>query len=457
MHRFEAVARAGLAILAACLIAGCGPKPAMTRPTAPGPNAYAIFLDGTANDFESETNLGKLRHRVAWQPDDKVGTFYVEGVGAGSKIIGMATGWGMGHRIRQAYRYLLRNYHEGDEIYLFGFSRGAYSARILASLLHYGGLPDEPLSEPDAAERAASRIYGAYKGEMDHAARQAAVGEAIDALGLQTFRSRKVKFMGLWDTVSALGKPDGTQDDFRIPSRLYADQLCNVERAMHAMSLDDNRAEEFTPVLLTRAYLVENCFTDESGKRRDPSDAEVAERLDRVVDEVWFPGAHSDVGGGYREGRLDGLSLNWMLPELRRLGLVGNADPVLAHPLDCVHNAQMFMGGHLYEEQPRDVRAYAEGSPYNGGRLKLHSSVVNRLWALPAASEEDRWSRGSPLGLEGTFPECFTRTDSDRHRFAPGEDCGLELWDGSAPQSASWSRESIGSRITCDALDAPRF
>lgn len=461
MTLFARVGRLAVLLCLGCLVAACGPKPNMTRPTtSDGPHTYAIFLDGTANDYNSETNLSKLRHRVAWQPDDEIGTFYVEGVGAGNKVVGMITGWGMGHRVRQAYRYLLRNYREGDQVYLFGFSRGAYSARILASLLHYGGLPDEPLVDGAVAEEAAARIYGAYKGRMSHQARMDAVVAAIGKLDLEqggTFASRKIAFMGLWDTVSALGTRDRTEDDFRVPSPLYADQLCNVERAMHALSLDDNRALEFTPVLLTREYLVENCFTDEQQHWRKPTVVEATAMLDRIVDEAWFTGAHSDVGGGYKEGRLDGLSLNWMLPELKKLKLIGNAEPVQAHPLDCAHDAEKFFKGYVYEEHPRSLAKYVVGSTYNGGRFKLHPSVVSRLSALPGETHSAKWERGSPVGLQRIFGKCFDGTPTDRWRFKEGDDCPLAMSTGGNPGSAYWPRGSIDSRITCEALKAPFY
>lgn len=447
--------------LGALTLAACGPKPQMTRPTSKEPRAYVVFLDGTANDFNSETNLSKLRHRMAWQPSDNVGTFYVEGVGAGNKVIGMATGWGTRHRVQQAYRYLLRNYSSDDTIHLFGFSRGAYASRILASLLHYAGLPDAPL-EAEQAERVAARVYAAYKGKMTHQERVDSVGDAIEKLDLGVaLRPRRVRFMGLWDTVAAMGTLDRTQRDAVLPNPLYADQLCNVDKAMHALSLDDNRAEEFTPILLTRRHLVEHCFTDAAGQARVPTEREVAQMLDRVVEEVWFPGAHSDVGGGYREGRLDGLSLNWMLPKLRALKLVSNADPVLAHPLDCVHNAERFMGGYVYKERPRDVRDYATGAIYNDGKLRVHASVLQRLSALPpsdqqpGAASERKWGGASPLGLERAFAQCFAPTRGAGLRFTPeAPGCLLELDDPALSQTSLWSGDA-SSRITCDQLEAP--
>src|SRR5690606_14397003 len=97
---------------------------------------------------------------------DTLDTFYVEGIGAEDKLVGAATGWGFRYRIKQAYAYLLMNHHEQDRIFLFGFSRGAYSARVLASLLHYGGLPVEPVAREAQARRIADVTFNAYKGDI---------------------------------------------------------------------------------------------------------------------------------------------------------------------------------------------------------------------------------------------------------------------------------------------------
>src|SRR5688572_7541585 len=103
-----------LAILACGLLAACGPKPITTRATHVGAHTHVVFMDGTSNDFHSQTNVARLRHRAAERPDDAVSTFYVEGVGASSKPVGMAAGWGFGHRVEQAYAHLLANYRAGD-------------------------------------------------------------------------------------------------------------------------------------------------------------------------------------------------------------------------------------------------------------------------------------------------------------------------------------------------------
>src|SRR5690606_3186402 len=196
-------------VLACCATAGCVSNPWTMRSRAklPPPHDIAVFMDGTANDFESRTNVMKLNLFLSEDAGDTVDTFYVEGIGAKDKLVGAATGWGFRYRIKQAYAYLLMNHHERDRVFLFGFSRGAYSARVLASLLHYGGLPVEPVAKEARARQIADVLFDAYKGDISDELRRKRIAAAQARLGLE-FRPATVEFMGLWDTVESMGLPD---------------------------------------------------------------------------------------------------------------------------------------------------------------------------------------------------------------------------------------------------------
>ena len=410
-------------ILACCTTVGCQSDPwsATKQAKAPHPQVHAVFMDGTANDFESQTNVMKLYQRVSQLPVDSIGAFYIEGVGAKDKVAGMATGLGFKYRVGKAYQYLLQNYHEGDDIYLFGFSRGAYSTRILASLVHYGGLPSQPL-DAKRAETVASELFDAYKGEMSPTARKERIATARRELGVgDTFASRPVKFMGLWETVESMGLPNDNEDvESENPN--YADQLCNVRRAAHAMSLDDNRAWDFTPVLLTRRHLLEDCDTTAWGADWAYTPEGADARLERTVDEVWFVGAHADVGGGYPDGHLNGVSMNWMLAHLKAQGLFDFYQVHIANHTNAVHDPQGFLGGKVYDRVWRDLERYAADSSYNDGRLKIHPTVFSRLSALRV--EGDR----SPARLATEkFRDCFRRVDGERYVFEPGNGCRLTV------------------------------
>ena len=202
-----------------------------------------------------------------------------------------------------AYTFLLENYRKGDEIYIFGFSRGAYSGRILASLLYYAGLPDLRKVESISPEKVSHIVYHSVKGDKSDEARRNDVEHALSEQGLMASPPITVTALGLWDTVEALGWPK-YKVDIDVPNKYYGDQLCNVERAYHAVSIDDDRERIFTPILLTRRHFIQEC----QGFPKVDIPA-----INKKVEEVWFSGAHGDVGGRYEDTLIGGVSLNWMI------------------------------------------------------------------------------------------------------------------------------------------------
>ena len=139
-----------------------------------------IFFDGTANDEGSYTNVARLYNLVTLQNRHDISATYINGVGTGARVFGMAAGWGIGHDVREAYLYLLENYDpEYDQISIFGFSRGAYASRILAALLYVAGVPDVRHLDKDDREALAMDIYSAYKSKEKIEQRRKEVAEAI--------------------------------------------------------------------------------------------------------------------------------------------------------------------------------------------------------------------------------------------------------------------------------------
>lgn len=407
MHPVRAITVA----IAALVLSGCGIPPVTHIPSAAdkspwppdtAPRMLAVFLDGTANDEGSHTNVAKLHNLVTLQPNPRISTIYIEGVGTQGKVIGMALGWGIGHDVRMAYRYLGENYRPGsqDKIFIFGFSRGAFAARILAALIHTAGIPDLASMPVDQRDRYVRNIFDAYKSRDSIVERRKDVQAVIG----YPPTSVTIEFLGLWDTVDALGLPDYTQYD--RPNPRYADQLCNIRRAAHALSIDDNRARAFTPVLLTREHLIEQC--------------EPRVQLDSIVDEVWFSGAHSDVGGGYRNTHIGGVSLNWMLEKLEPYGLVPMGSKVFENPFDRTHDPEGGVWGLLYRRQPRDLAAYVQGSTYNNGRLKIHRSVIERLARRPVEAHESKWFRHKK------YEDCFDE-DGQVMRYRESESCAAVI------------------------------
>lgn len=422
--------KTGLAVLFGLILLFLGgyrmptPETHVPERTDPSPRKIVILFDGTENGPSSHTNVYKLYQQVRAVPD--IFSFYEEGVGFGYKFIGAGTGWGIDLRTRQAYAFLLQHYRRGDAIYVFGFSRGAFTARILAAMLQYAGLPGQyrkarvcdlagqPGASLDAqcALSVSTAVYDSYKGEKDVAARVRDIGASVRNMGLAPSAPVPVAVLGLWDTVEALGLIDtleAIQVDFGVDvkpdpgerNKRYGDQLCNVEAAFHALSIDDNRADVFTPKLLTLPHLHDKC-----GSRA----AAGAPATFASVNEVWFPGAHSDVGGGYEDcaaGQrcISNISLNWMLRQLSTVPkpLFAAAPPALdITGTYRVHDAEN--GSLLYRRVNRDVRALTSASTYNGGKPKIHCSAIQQLaQARPEAHQFD-WGMSKADG-------CFRASD----------------------------------------------
>jgi uncharacterized protein (DUF2235 family) len=234
---------------------------------ATGTKHIAVFFDGTHNNIASDTNIKRLHSLVSLRDNPDIATIYIEGVGVGGDVLGMGTGWGIGERVRIAYEFILNNYCDGDKIYIFGFSRGAYSARILTSLLYYAGLPkDEKLSSREIT----LAVYDAVKNKLTDEKepdRRKIVTSKLQEQKLNVGEPVSVDVLGLWDTVEALGFPDwaGRLEnkaeiapffvDVDIPNKHHGDQLCNVRQAYQALAIDDNREWVFTPLLLSRKAL----------------------------------------------------------------------------------------------------------------------------------------------------------------------------------------------------------
>jgi uncharacterized protein (DUF2235 family) len=228
-----------------------------------------------------------------------------------------------------------------SKLYIFGFSRGAYTSRILAGMIYAIGIYDLSPFEKKDRLTISSQLYDTYKGKNKDikSIRQQCAGiinkwrETLSSeisSNLNPDYSATIQVLGLWDTVEALGaRPTleavnervlGIRDPQEIinPNNRYIDQICNVKHIYHALALDDNRANVFTPIIISSDHVVSTCKPEDSAIEK--------------VEEVWFSGAHSDVGGGYskndnnkkgdntdRDVSLSGISLNWMMSKIKAL------------------------------------------------------------------------------------------------------------------------------------------
>lgn len=400
-------------------VSGCSTidQKALVR-TNEGPQKLAIFFDGTNNDEQSDTNIKKLHSLITLQNRNDISALYIEGVGAGGKVLGMGTGWGIQARVKMAYIFLLENYRPNDEIFIFGFSRGAYAGRILASLLYHAGIPNVRSDKSITSAEISDIVYDAVKSNHKNAERRRKdVEQALADEGLSASPPVPISVLGLWDTVEALGLPDwpaiildklGFQDykvDIDNPNKRYGDQLCNVKQAFHAVSIDDDRERVFTPLLLTRDHLFKHCSLA-LGK---PLLRDINE-----VDEVWFSGAHSDVGGGYQDSLLSGVSLNWMIKKLKENPETDLLPRDAAVPEDLFgssHDPESGFWSPIYHAQSRDIRKYAETGHYNNQKIKLHRSVIERLNRIKPKSNEYNWVKSNSNEFDrNAYPACFDET-----------------------------------------------
>ncbi|MCH2069552.1 MAG: DUF2235 domain-containing protein [Shimia sp.] len=285
------------------------------------PKNIVILLDGTSNGITSQrTNIlrlyGCLRKSetqlVYYDPG--VGTMGAQGtwsrrVQKASELWGMATGAGIDHNVKEAYRFLVENYSDGkagdgerDRIYLFGFSRGAYTARILAGFIYTIGLiKPRNLNLVDYAYRAYKRI-----GESadDDQFAEVRLYERI----LATDRP-PVRFLGLFDTVASVIEP-GPGILPQLKHHASTSRNPGVESVRHAVALDERRR-------MFRALL----WPNDQVYHQNPFATDKAVPQDAL--EVWFNGSHGDVGGGYKEDQsgLAKIPLQWMIEEAREIGL----------------------------------------------------------------------------------------------------------------------------------------
>jgi len=264
-----------------------------------------LCCDGTWNrpDKEHVTNIEKIARTVETDLRRTDGVqqlvLYLSGVGAGSyavdRILGGAFGFGLFANVRSAYRFLALNYDPGDEIFVFGFSRGAYTARSVVGMVGRVGLLSREALVADKLGEAVERY------------RAGAGGVTTYADSPEEFKSKychaeaRVTLLGVFDTVGALGVPGALGHK----SQFHDVNLGTiVDCARQALALDERRLK-FEPCLWEAA---------------DPARTE-DERSGRVQ-QVWFRGVHSDVGGGYAETGLSDTTLHWMTSEATRLGLV---------------------------------------------------------------------------------------------------------------------------------------
>ncbi|HEY3840831.1 MAG TPA: DUF2235 domain-containing protein [Bryobacteraceae bacterium] len=286
--------------------------------------------DGTWDKPQNATNVYKLYKALATSATQA--PYYDDGVGATGlpleHLIGGAFGTGLFQKVKDGYSQIAQVYEAGDEIFLFGFSRGAYTARSLAGMIAICGLPTQNFNQ-----HLVDTAFRAYRDKDD---RQS----LLASLGPGALFDAQIKMVGVWDTVGSLGIPGAV---FDIPDSLYGfldtGLHPDVQHAYHALAIDERR-REFPPTLWTS--------TPAPGQ---------------ILEQVWFSGVHCDVGGSYPETGLSNITLSWMLSKAMALGIEVNAEaaslylPLPVDPkgaIDMIHESWNLVWGF---PEPRKIAA----------------------------------------------------------------------------------------------------
>ena len=372
-----------------------------------------LLSDGTGNGAakKNKTNVWRLYEALDLHTPNQI-AMYDDGVGSKdgtvSKVLGGAFGFGLMRNVIEMYKYLCRNYRADDEvqasadsIYLFGFSRGAFTVRVLAGFIAHAGLCTAFEDERELHEIAKNN-FKHYRRKYRHGY-LSRIWDAIfgGRVKLRDGLKADIRFIGVWDTVDAYALPidelaiiwDSLIYPIRFPDRELNEK---VGQACHAISIDDER-HTFHPVLW-----------DES-----------KEKTDRIQ-QVWFSGVHSDVGGGYPRKSQSLVTLDWMLTQvevnpagegLKFIDAIRDQYKSQSDWNGPLHNSRAGLAAY-YRYKPRNIEHL--GNDIEAGvfiqKPKIHDSVFERIKgrALPYA----------PSAIPESYDVVITRGVADKYEEA---------------------------------------
>lgn len=339
------------------------------------PKNIVVFSDGTGQEggVGNNTNVYKLFNMIEDRTENQI-SFYDRGLGTGwRKITGNISGMGISQNIFECYRFIFENYMAGDNIFLFGFSRGATTVRSLSSFIHYFGIL--PKSRPGLIKKA----YKIYKIEDDKERKK----KADDLVARNHNHWTKIRFLGVWDTVAALGVPFKSLDIILDWIPFFKHKFHNltlsesVEHARQALAIDDERLT-FHPKIWDR---------------------EIKDY--QTMKQVWFSGMHTDVGGGYKEEELSDVPLIWMVEEAKKCGLrIFPKHKVKTNP-DAdgfMHDSRKGFPGSLFRKSTRTWDTETHGKPVIHESSKLRKLNKQNVaipkydpWIFKLDSEIEPW------------------------------------------------------------------
>ena len=378
-----------------------------------------VCCDGTWNtpDQLAPTNVSKVAQAIA--PKDPFGreqhTFYHRGVGTNrwDRIRGGGFGFGLSRNVRDAYGFLVQNFEPGDELFFFGFSRGAFTARSTVGLIRNCGILRR--KHADLVDKA----YAFYRSR-----KSTTHPRSMEA---QLFRrsyshETSIRFIGVWDTVGALGIPLSGLRLVNLINRRWQfhDTALSaiVDAAFQALAIDEKRAP-FQPAIWA-----------------PPATKAAHQRLEQV----WFSGVHSDVGGGYQDPALAEIALVWMVDRARDCGLAFDPNAFLPLPPSGAEKLQLTYRyvdpnalGHIHESRKGFYRLSRPFVRKLGDSDRVHeyvaSTAIERQQQMQAYT-----SPGLVTYLRGphqVMKVCAAGKD-ERGHMHPHDARNLRLYSGAA-------------------------
>ena len=332
-----------------------------------------VCCDGTWNTPDQTdrgvvrpTNVVKLAGWVL--PQDRNGIVqrihYDQGVGTGDfidRVFGGAFGVGLSHNVRQAYEFVAQNYEPGDDVFLFGFSRGAYTVRRTVGMIRKCHLL--PAMADDRARQAAID-----EGYQVYLQRESEGEGGADSAAAKSFRSRHgcrataIRCLGVWDTVGAygIGGVLGDLGSRFSKSRFHDRRLSSiVQNAFQAVAIDE-----------TRRLFQPNLFEQGPGGAQNG----------QVLEQSWFAGVHSNIGGGYEDTGLSDVALHWMAMRAERCGLV--LDPKWRDHIDPDEFGELRESRRgFYRLMGKSVRKIGAGKK---SFEQAHNTALDRMAGDPA-------------------------------------------------------------------------
>lgn len=404
------------------------------------PKTIVILLDGTSNQISSRRS-NVLRLYRTLKKDEQQLVYYDPGVGTFAAehwfsrfttkiklVLGLATGWGLDANVKQAYRFLVENYRtygakpDGsgtvrDQIYIIGFSRGAYTARVLAGFINaFGLIEPRNLNLLEYAYRAYKRIG---EGRQNSQNAYAEMRQFERVIGTQR---PAIRMLGLFDTVASVIERAAV--GWRLKHHAFTSINPSVQAVVHACAIDERRT-------------MFNLTNWPKGNLYHASPFDNGNGVPQQVEEVWFAGYHADIGGGFeeRESALCKVALGWMIGRMGERGVrfftrtvntivwnkYGEESYVSRDPLAARHNSMAWYWA-LLELIPRRKRPgskrwsifgwtipFAASRPIEEGAI-LHESVLKRRdelgeWGRNIPKHYGVWIDDDPAAAQATKAE----------------------------------------------------